>query len=192
MALTPGSVVKISGAPVAGEQLVEELTYTGAQIDEATRLMLSPARLAAHLPEAGAPAVTPIGTADTPTKVIGGAATVLDHAEEFSYNVGGDYFEFSRVGAVDVPFHFTSVESFAQDIGQPDAEITLRLYKNGVALSGIYVKRTIRTANTVGVISLAGHLEMSDGDYLELWVESTRTGDFNSWSFNSDLVESAL
>jgi hypothetical protein len=131
--------------------------------------------------------VTPIGSTGTPIKVIGGAATVLDHANEFTYDVGNDYFVFDRVGAVDVPFYFTSVESFAQNAAA--SEITLRLYKSGVAVSGIYVKRTISNANTIGVIGLAGHLTMSEGDYLELWVEATKTGDFNSWSFSSDLVE---
>ena len=189
MAIADTSVVKISGAPSGGEQVVEALTYTGPQIDEAVRLVLSPARLAAHLPESGAPSVTPIGATGTPIKVIGGAATVLDHADEFSYDAGNDRFLFSRVGAVDVPFHFTSIESFAQNAAA--AEVTLRLYKTGVAVSGIYVKRTISNANTIGVIGLSGHLEMSDGDYLELFVQSTKTGDFNSWSFNSDLIESA-
>jgi hypothetical protein len=124
---------------------------------------------------------------NTPTKLLGGSGIILTHAHEFSYDVPGDHFVFDRPGAVDVPFVFSSSQSFSQDASV--AVLTVRLHINGVAIPGVYVKRTISNANTIGVVGMSGHFTLSDGDYLELWAESTKTGDFDAWSFNSELKE---
>jgi hypothetical protein len=189
--LTPGSVVKISGAPVAGEQLVEELTYTAAQIDEAVRLTLTPGHLAAQLYEVSSPIATPYTTADTSIPLAGADSLELIVAQDFGFDEGNTRFFYDKSGAVDTTFNLIASLSFSQDIQNPDAEVILRATKNGTPIEGIYTQRTIRTANTVGVIALSGHLTLSDTDYVEIYVESTKTGTFNAWSFATSIIEEA-
>ena len=187
--LTPGSVVKISGAPVAGEQLVEELTYTGAQIEEAVRLVLTPGHLAAQLEEVSSPIVTTYGTANQETLLEGVDSLTLVAAQDFSFDVPNNRFFYSKSGATDVPFNVKASLSFSQ--GAAAAEVIVRATKNGTAIAGVYFQRTISNASTVGVGYLAGHFTLSENDYVEITVESTKTGDFSSWSFSTEIIEEA-
>jgi hypothetical protein len=187
MALTPGSVVQISGAPSAGEQVVTALSVTAAQIEEAVRLSLTPSHLGAQLPESASPIVTPYPTANTPVVLGGVDQLALTDGQDFTFDVGNNRFFYSKSGAVDVPFNVMAVLSFSQSAA--NAELFLRATKNGVALEGIYFQRTISTSNVVGVGTLAGHFTLSENDYIEITVESDKTGNVNSWSFATDIKE---
>lgn len=163
------------------------LSFTTAQIDEALRLVIQPGRLTLQLPEGSAPIVTSVPATGTEYKISGAAQLSLEHAVDFAFDGGNDRFYFNRVGAVAVPFRVMLTQSFSQNAAS--AEVTVRLRVNGTAVNGIYAKRTVGNANTVGVIAVQGHLPLSENDYLELVVESTKTGDFNAWGFQADLRE---
>jgi hypothetical protein len=187
MALTPGSVVQISGAPSAGEQLVTELTYTAAQIEEAVRLSLTPGHLAAQLYEVDEPITTEV-VADTPIKVGGADLITLTDFQDFDFDGGNERFFYDKVGAVDVPFSLNASMSFSLSV-VPNSLVTVRAYKNGSPIEGIYVQRSIQGTAAVGVISLTGHFTLSNTDYLEIWVESTQTATFSAHSFATDISE---
>ena len=187
MALTPGSVVKISGAPVAGEQLVEELTYTGAQIEEAVRLSLTPGHLAAQLAESASPIDTVV-VQDVPVLISGADQLTLTDSQDFDFDVGNERFFYDNSGAVDVPFQINASMSFAMSVA-PATLVTLRALKNGVAIEGIYVQRTISGSSSIGVVSISGHFTLSDTDYIEIQVEATNSGTFSAWSFATSIKE---
>jgi hypothetical protein len=167
---------------------VNKLPYTFNQISQAMRLILAPGHLALQLPENGA-IVTDIAIAGIEYKVGGAAQLLTPTVQDFAYAAGPDHFYYDKVGVVDAPFNITITQSFSQTIGQPNAELILRLRKNGTPIPGIFTRRTIRTSDTVGVISLEGHLTLSTNDYLELTVESDKVGNFNAWAFAASLLE---
>jgi hypothetical protein len=165
------------------------LDYSAGQVGEATRLVLKPGHLALQLPEGEAPIVTSVPAALTEYKISGADKLIVPATQDFAYDGINDRFYFSRAGAVNVPFNVAISQSYSQNASA--AEITVRLRKNGTDLSGVYAKRTIGNANTVGTISIQGHFGLSDNDYLELVVYSTKTGDFNAWAFSASIIEEA-
>ena len=187
--LTPGSVVKISGAPIAGEQSVEELTYTGAQIDEAVRLILTPGHLAAQLAEVSSPIITTYGTANVEVNLEGVELLTLKASQDFTFDVPNNRFFYSKSGATGTPFNLQAALSFSQNAAS--AELIVRATKNGVALDDIYFQRTVGNSNTIGVGTLSGHFTLDENDYIEISVESNKTGDFSAWSFATAIIEEA-
>jgi hypothetical protein len=166
-------------------------TYNQAQVDNAVRLSLTPGHLAAQLAEVSSPISTAYGTADESIPLEGAEDLTLVVATDFGFDSGNSRFFYSKAGAVDTTFNLIASLSFSQDIPTPDAEVILRATKNGTPISGVFAQRTIRTANTVGVIALSGHLVLSENDYVEIYVESTKTGTFNAWSFATSIIEEA-
>jgi len=53
-----------------------------------------------------------------------------------------------------------------------DAIGSFYIYKNGVEIPGMHIQRTIANSSDIGAIPINGQVELSEGDYLELWVES--------------------
>lgn len=166
-----------------------QLTQTFDEVQEALRLQLEPAHLAFQLPESESPIVTPITSASTPTKALGADQVLLIDNRDFTYDVANDRFYFSRAGAVDVPFVINNPFCFSQNAST--AEVIARVNVSGSPVDGVYIKRTIGNANTVGSVTIGGHISLSENDYIELMIESDKTGDFNMWSLEFDMIEGA-
>ena len=62
------------------------------------------------------------------------------------------------------------------DGGRQDT-IGFYLYKNEVAVPSIYIQNRIEGLNDVGAATLMGSVELSTGDYVELWVENQSSSD---------------
>ncbi|MHC5062165.1 MAG: hypothetical protein ACYTFK_13965 [Planctomycetota bacterium] len=166
-----------------------QLTYTTAEVEEAVRLTLEPGHLAAQLPETNSPIVTVYTVVNQPTNLQGVASITLTDSQDFTFDTTNSRFFYSKAGATNIPFKLTASLSIAQNAA--NAEITVRATKNSTAISGVYFKRTISTSNVIGVGGLNGHFTLTEGDYVEISVESDKVGNFNSWSFATDIIEEA-
>ena len=62
------------------------------------------------------------------------------------------------------------------DGGRQDT-IGFYIYKNEVAVPSIYIQNRIEGLNDVGAATLMGSVELSTGDYVELWVENQSSSD---------------
>jgi hypothetical protein len=165
------------------------ISYTTPQLDDAIRVVRKPGHLALQLPESEAPIVTSVPIVATEYKVGGADKLIAPAMQDFTYISGPDHFAYIKAGAVDVPFNMILTQSFSQTIQQPNAELSVRLRKNGTSIIGVYSKRTIRTSDTIGVIAISGHFTLSTNDYLELVVQSDTIGNFNAWAFSASLIE---
>ena len=175
------------------------MPYTQTEFQNSMRLTLEPAHLAAQLPEASAPISTTL-VADTPKNLEGVSSLTLTSSQDFTYDTGPNArFYFSRTGATGVKFVLSTPMSFSQTLQTPGAHLHIRAYVNGVAVDGVFCERTIGDSNTIGVVVLGGHLELNgdtsegagDGDYVEIYVESDKAGDFNVNSFATSIKEEA-
>jgi hypothetical protein len=182
-------IAGLIGLIVAGSCFAGQLTYTTEEVEESIRLTLEPGHLAAQLPETNSPIITAYTVVNVPTNLQGVASLTLTDSQDFTFDVGNNRFYYSKAGATNVPFNIIASLSFSQNAA--NAEIYIRATKNGVAIDGIYFQRTIATANTIGVGSLSGHFTLTENDYIEISVESDKTGNFNSWSFATSIKEEA-
>jgi hypothetical protein len=160
-------------------------TYNQEEVDNAVRLMLTPAHLAAQLAEASAPIVTAV-TATTPTNLQGVEDLTLTGSQDFSFDVGNNRFFYSSSGATAVPFSLVASVSYSASVG---ADITLRATKNGTAIPEIYSVDTLKNLNDNGSMVLAGHFDLAENDYIEISVESSATGNFFVESFSTSIKE---
>ena len=175
------------GLIVAVSCFAGQLTYTTEQVENAVRLTIEPGHLAAQLPETNSPIVTAYTVADSPTNLTGVAQLTLVAAQDFTFDAGNTRFYYSKSGATNVAFNVKASLSFSQ--AAASAEVIVRATKNGIAIDGVYFRRTIGNASTIGVGYLAGHFTLSENDYIEISVESNKSGDFSSWSFSTEIVE---
>jgi hypothetical protein len=168
-------------------------TYNQAQVDNAVRLVLTPAHLAAQLEEGNAPITTEV-VIGTPKNLEGVEELTLTDNQDFEFSVGDNRFFFARTGATAVPFNLVASISYSASVG---ADITLRATKNGTAIPGIYSVDTLKNLNDNGSMVLAGHFTLDgdssegadDGDYIEITVESSATGNFLVESFSTSIRE---
>ena len=161
--------------------------YDQEQVDNAVRLVLTPGHLAAQLAEASAPLVTAV-TATTPTNLQGVEDLTLTGSQDFSFDVGNNRFFYSKSGASGVAFSLVASISYSSSVG---ADITLRATKNGTAIDGIYSVDTLKNINDNGSMVLAGHFDLAENDYIEIYVESSATGNFFVEAFSTSIREEA-
>jgi len=174
---------------VAGFCHAGTLTNTTAEVQEAVRLSLTPAHLAAQLSESVSPIETPYTVADATNNLVGVSNLTIMVARDFTFDVAATNFYFSRAGATNVSFNLTASISFSQAASGSDAQITLRAMKNGAPIDGVFIKRTQRTSSTIGVAIMSGHFLLAENDVIEISVESNKTGSFWAQSFATSIIE---
>ena len=162
-----------------------QLTYTTAQVEEDVRLTLEHAHLAAQLEEGNAPITTAV-VAATPKNLEGVEDVTLSEARDFVFDVPNNRWYFSRSGATGVKFTMTSSLSYSADTGM---DVILRGTNRGVAAAGLYTVDTLKNANDNGASVLAGHFEVDDGDWLEIYIEASATGNFLVEAFSLSIRE---
>ena len=160
---------------------------TQESTENALRLILEPAHLAAQLEEASAPITTAV-VLNTPKNLEGVEDLTLTDSQDFSFDVGNNRFYFSRSGASGITFVLVASISYSSSVG---ADIVLRATKNGTAIPGIYSVDTLKNLNDNGAMVLSGHFDLNENDYIEIYVESSATGNFSVQSFSTSIKEEA-
>jgi len=163
------------------------MSFTQAQFEESMRLTLEPARMTGQLAFVEAPIVTALPSADTPVKIVGAEDLTITNRSEFTYDSGTRDFTFDRPGATDIWFQINVAVSFSQVAAA--SEVTMKLTKNGTAVDGIYLIHTIGTSGDVQIGYLKGRFQLDHGDYLNITVQGSKSGNFEGWSFSTDIKE---
>jgi hypothetical protein len=172
MALTPGSVVQISGAPSAGEQLVTELTYTAAQIDHATKDNIESVGAGGYS-AASSVAVLADTWTDAP------ASFTIPYVSGFEY-VSGSTIRY--IGTEDHSFLFGGSCSLSS--GTPVTLIQVALEVNGVLLAGSTTgPRYFSNQSDSGSLSYGIPITLSTNDTVGLvvYADKPQTIDINTW-----------
>jgi hypothetical protein len=108
---------------------------------------------------------TAISAVNTPVKVAGTTtATNLFRVTSPSNN------RLTYNGSRTRKFRASAVVSFTA--ATSNEEISFYFAKNGVVLPATRSKRKIGTGSDVGIIAISGIIELSAGDYVEVWVEN--------------------
>lgn len=126
-----------------------------------------PARLDTYLPVAE-PYTTPALSAGIPTKLL--IPTTVKTKKEFTLDVPNSRYFFDAPGRANVWFiaHLsTSIQSSASN-----HVVSLEMYKNGVLEEGIGIDRFISGGADVGALGFGGAVQLSDGDYIEVYITS--------------------
>ena len=163
------------------------LTYTTAEVENAVRLVLTPAHLALQLEENGT--VDTVLTNNIPRQIGGATNLMLVASRDFTYNTTNDLWVYTGTGT-NVPLSIDTKISYSTTT-VPAHVVWIRATTNDVAIPGVFAERTISGASTVGVVTLGGHITINYGDTLGLWAESDSDGTLEIHSFSTDIKEEA-
>ena len=164
------------------------LTNTTVEVQNAMRLILSPAHLAAQLEETNAPIATACAQGIA-TNILGVASLTLTDSQDFTFDEVATNFYYDVSGATATIFNLIATMSFKYD--QPNTAVTIRATKNGSAIDGIYAGVTTSAAAKNNEVTLSGHFSLADADFIELSVEADTAGVFSATSFATSIKEEA-
>jgi hypothetical protein len=134
-------------------------------------VVANPSRLDTYLPVAS-PYTTPALVAGTPTKLL--VPTTAKTIKDFTLDIPNSRYFFDAPGRSNIWFlgHFsTSMSSSASN-----HIVTVEMYKNGVLEEGIGIDRFISGGADIGAIGFAGAVQLSDTDYIEVYITSEGGG----------------
>ena len=132
---------------------------------------VNPARLASYLPIAS-PYTTPVLDAGTPTKLL--LPTKVKTSHKFTLDAINERYFYDSPGVTGKWFvvHMTTgISSSASN-----HTVTVEMYKNGVVEEGVGISRWISGGADQGAIALNGVVQLSDGDYIEVYVTDSTGG----------------
>lgn len=109
--------------------------------------------------------------ANTPTKyVLNVTAKEINGFGVFDLGGANQALQFQAVGASNVAFKLDASTSVTTNTN--NCNIKLMLYKNGVMVDGSIVERKVGTGADTGAMSLDSTFRASEGDLLDVYVES--------------------
>jgi len=148
-------------------------TYDAQDFIETIRRTLNPYESVTYLPE-GTPYTTPSITATTPTKIL--IPTTPKTINGFAFNdIGGGEFALQFIEVVTGTKRFDLKATTGILTGTNNTVITLRVYKNGVPITGAYMPRKVSSGSDVGSLSIIASFDMATNDYIEIYIESSLT-----------------
>jgi hypothetical protein len=156
------------------------------QADDAIGRTLQPIELSAYIAE-GTTVNTIIPTPGAPKKVDGAVSLTSENTIGFDYDVANDRFYISQADVVNQRLEFTAAISLSSTVGNTNT--TLRIYKKGTLVPGVFVNRKIGVAGDVGAFPLFGVITVSTGDYFEAFVQADNATTITISAWNMRFVE---
>lgn len=140
-------------------------------VDSSSVIPQDPYRLDTYLPIA-TPFTTETLIGGTPTKLL--VPTTQKSVKGFTLDLGNNRYFFDAPGVSNKWFevHFTtSITTSASN-----HNITLAMYKNGSIEEGVSIERFISGGSDKGALGINGMVQLSDTDYIELYVTDSTGG----------------
>ncbi len=161
-----------AGAKTAISDLITFLaSYTLLQWLDAIRKTLNPYELVTYLP-VGGDFTTALIPAATPTKVILSTTIKYQNGVEINPTGGtGGTGAFEKTSAGTQKFDVTGTTGMQTSAN--NTIVRLCMYRNGVLELGICIPRKVETGTDTGALALHGVFEWTQGDYVEIFLETS-------------------